>query len=111
MARDAPFYEVKARTVAAMAHPVRLQILDELARGELGAGELVELLGLPQPLISQHLAVLRGAGVVVCRRAGSHQIYRLAAPSIARACRLMNRIVRDLLDSEQRRLQVLARSA
>jgi len=66
--RDKAFYEEKARTVAALAHPVRLAILDRLSEGPASTGSLVEELELPQPLVSQHLAVLRQAGVVARER-------------------------------------------
>jgi ArsR family transcriptional regulator, zinc-responsive transcriptional repressor len=99
--RSADYYDVKARTVAALANPVRLALLDELAKGPHSAGELVRALAVPQPLVSQHLAVLRSAGVVVRERQGTLRIYRLSDPKIAFACALMGEIVLGLLDRER----------
>ncbi|HZS15555.1 MAG TPA: metalloregulator ArsR/SmtB family transcription factor [Candidatus Dormibacteraeota bacterium] len=61
----------------AVAEPRRRQILDALASGELSVGELVELLGLPQPLVSKHLKVLREVELVAVREAGRQRLYRL----------------------------------
>jgi DNA-binding transcriptional ArsR family regulator len=65
----------------AVAEPRRRQILDALAGGERPVNDLVELLGLAQPLVSKHLRVLREVGLVEVRDAGRQRLYRLnAAP-------------------------------
>jgi len=61
----------------AVAEPRRRQILDLVAAGERPVGELVELLGLPQPLVSKHLRVLRSVGAVSVREDGRRRLYRL----------------------------------
>lgn len=64
-------------TFRAVAHPARRAILDALARGERTAGELVDLFDISQPAVSQHLGVLREAGLVRARREGKQQVYAL----------------------------------
>lgn len=66
----------------AIAEARRRQILDVLASGERGVNDLVELLGLPQPLVSKHLRVLREVGLVDVREDGRHRMYRLNAQSL-----------------------------
>lgn len=66
-------------TFRAVAHPVRRAILDALAGSERTAGELVDLFDVSQPAVSQHLAVLREAGLVRARRQGKQQVYQLVA--------------------------------
>ncbi len=61
----------------AVAEPRRRQILDLLAAGERPVNDLVELLGLTQPQVSQHLRVLREVGLVHVRDAGRQRLYRL----------------------------------
>ncbi len=109
--RPADFYERKARTVSALAHPVRLAILDVLAEGERTTGDLVRGLELPQPLVSQHLSVLRQAGVVERRRDGNRAFYRLANPKIARACGMMSDIVLTLATAQRERLDAVEAAA
>ena len=68
---------------AAFADPTRLRILNVLAAGELCVCDVVELLALPQPTVSRHLAHLRRAGLVEVSRAWKFAHYRLAEPSSA----------------------------
>jgi DNA-binding transcriptional ArsR family regulator len=63
----------------AVAEPRRREILDALAGGELGVGDLTELLGLAQPQVSKHLRVLREVGLVDVRDDGRRRLYRVNA--------------------------------
>jgi DNA-binding transcriptional ArsR family regulator len=102
---DASFYEVKARTIAVLANPKRLEIIDLLGEKERTVSELAEALGLAQATTSQHLAVMRKAGVVETSRDGNFVRYRLADPKIASACGVMSQAVLDLLVKQHKRLQ------
>jgi DNA-binding transcriptional ArsR family regulator len=66
-------------TFRAIADPTRRAILDALAREERSVGDLCDLFDVTQPAISQHLGVLRDAGLVVARQLGRHRIYALDA--------------------------------
>jgi DNA-binding transcriptional ArsR family regulator len=66
----------------AVAEPLRRQILDALADGELPVNDLVRLLGLAQPQVSKHLKVLREVGLVDVRNAGRQRLYRLNGPAL-----------------------------
>jgi DNA-binding transcriptional ArsR family regulator len=66
----------------AVAEPRRRQILDVLAGGERPVNDLVEQLGLSQPLVSKHLRVLREVGLVDVRDEGRQRIYRLNGHSL-----------------------------
>ena len=61
----------------AVAEPRRRQILDLLAGGERPVNDLVDRLGLAQPLVSKHLRVLREVGAVEVREQGRQRLYRL----------------------------------
>ncbi|HEX3789238.1 MAG TPA: metalloregulator ArsR/SmtB family transcription factor [Pseudonocardiaceae bacterium] len=63
----------------AIADPTRRRILDLLTDADRSAGELAEPFRMSRPAISQHLRVLREAGLVSERKAGRRRIYRLAA--------------------------------
>jgi len=62
------------------ADPTRLRLLNALVPGPLRVNDLVELLGLPQPLVSRHLAYLRRVSLVACDRGPRSAEYRLATP-------------------------------
>jgi DNA-binding transcriptional ArsR family regulator len=61
----------------AVAEPRRREILDVLVRGERSVNDLVEELGVAQPVVSKHLRVLREVGLVRVRDEGRQRIYRL----------------------------------
>ena len=61
----------------AIAEPRRRQLVDALAGGQRSVNELVALLGVPQPLVSKHLRVLREVGIVTAREDGRQRLYRL----------------------------------
>jgi ArsR family transcriptional regulator len=72
------------------ADPTRLRILNLLAAGELCVCDLVELLDLPQPLVSRHLAYLRRTELVEVTRESKYAHYRLAEPAHAVHRNLIN---------------------
>jgi len=75
-------YEVRARIVKALAHPSRLFIVDELARGERCVCELTEMVGADVSTVSKHLSVLKNAGIVTNERRGTQIFYSLKVPCI-----------------------------
>jgi ArsR family transcriptional regulator len=78
----------------ALADPKRLCVLESLADGELSVSELSARAACQVPNMSQHLAVLRSAGLVSSRRDGSTVYYRLADPTVLEAYRLIQRLAR-----------------
>lgn len=90
-------YGLQAETLKAIANPRRLEIIHTLAPGPMTVGRLADELGLSQPNVSQHLAVLRAAGVVEAERDGRVIRYRLADIDIIDACALMRRALQRRL--------------
>ncbi|HNS49991.1 MAG TPA: metalloregulator ArsR/SmtB family transcription factor [Anaerolineae bacterium] len=76
-------YELQASLFQALSHPVRLRILDVLARQEACVCHLTAVLGKPQPYVSQQLAVLRDMGLIADRREGTLIYYRVADDRLA----------------------------
>jgi DNA-binding transcriptional ArsR family regulator len=70
-------FEAAGELLKALAAPIRIAIVTELGNGPRCVHEIVEAVGAPQPLISQHLRVLRGAGVVRGARRGREIAYSL----------------------------------
>jgi DNA-binding transcriptional ArsR family regulator len=66
----------------AVAEASRRDLLDAIGTGEVTVGELVDRLGLGQPQVSKHLAVLRAVGVVFVRVDGRHRWYRVNGPAL-----------------------------
>ena len=83
-----------AAIAKALADPKRLCVVEELAAGERSVSDLSRCIGCQVPNMSQHLAVLRGAGIVASRREGSTVFYRLTERSILDAYRLLQQMAR-----------------
>ncbi len=83
MVRAASGFRAESQLFRALSHPVRLRILDILARQEACVCHLTAILGQRQPYVSQQLATLRDAGLVADRREGTLIYYRLAEPHLA----------------------------
>lgn len=78
----------------ALADPKRLCVLESLAGGELSVSELATRVECQVPNMSQHLAVLRSAGLVATRRTGNTIFYRVADQRVLEAYKLIQTIAR-----------------
>ena len=108
MSRAAKQLEVRpaSRLFKALGDETRLRIVALLAHGELCVCHLQEALGLSQPHVSRHLAVLRAAGVVADRRERKWVYYRLARQPSAECERHLRGIVRTYAQREVLRRDV-----
>jgi ArsR family transcriptional regulator len=93
---------LQAEVLKTLASPRRLEIIHRLAEGPCEVRRLAEDLGASQPNVSQHLAVLRAAGLVDTERNGREVRYRLTDPEVVVACSVMRGVL-------QRRLSRLGR--
>ena len=84
-----------AQLYRALAHPVRLRILNQLLREEACVCHLTCVLRRPQPYVSQQLSKLREAGLVTDRRDGQIVYYRAANPALAGMIALGQQILRE----------------
>jgi len=97
----------QAGVLKTLANPRRLEILHALADGPVEVGRLASRIGASQPNVSQHLAVMRTAGIVEAERDGREVRYRLVDPDVILACALM----RSVLERHLARLGGLAANA
>jgi len=83
---EAPAREVlenAGELLRALAAPVRIAIVLQLRQSQRCVHELVDALAVPQPLVSQHLRILKQAGVVSSERSGREVLYRLVDHHLA----------------------------
>jgi DNA-binding transcriptional ArsR family regulator len=74
--------ERAADILKTVAHPVRLQVIDILERGERTVSELSQYLGTQQPYTSQQLNLMKAKGILASRRNGNQVFYSVANPSV-----------------------------
>jgi ArsR family transcriptional regulator len=86
-------FRLHAAICKVLTDPKRLVLLNALRDGGRTVGELAGAIGSSLPNASQHLAVLRSAGLVDGRREGASVRYRLAEPAILDACEIVGGIV------------------
>ena len=85
--------EYVAEVFRALSHPKRLAIVELLLKGPRAVTEIAESIGVPQPVASQHLRVLRDAGIVESEWGGRQRVYRLSTERVVEPCRLAREIV------------------
>ena len=75
----------RAEILKALGHPIRVQMLDALSRGDRCVNDLRILAAVSQPTISHHLEKLKKAGIVTERRQGRKIVHHLACPCMLEA--------------------------
>jgi len=94
-------FEKQAMLCKAFANPIRLEILDLLGKGDCVVGDMQKELGISKANMSQHISVLKGAGVVAIRRDGKQFYCSLAIPEVKQACQLIHNVLRAQVHKER----------
>lgn len=90
----------RAKVFSALADPVRLKILECLRGGERCVCEIVPSVGIPQPLVSRHLAILKSCGLVKYRKHGNRRFYFVSDPAVFRVIDAINADLADALSKK-----------
>ena len=104
-----PLQTFKAEFFKALAHPVRIRILEVLIHGECSVQHLQAALRLEQPIVSQHLAMLRAKNIVKARKEGTTVWYTVRVPLIGELLALARRVFDSQLNHSQTMLKELRR--
>ena len=96
---EAVVFDMQVRILKAFANPVRLHMLDLLGKREYTVSELQSELNITLSNVSQHLAILKSAGVVSVRRNGKQVYCFLTLPEVKHACHM----IRDVLRAQLRK--------
>ena len=86
-------YALQAEVLKMLSNPRRLEIIHLLADGPREVGRLAAEMSISQPNVSQHLALMRSAGLVEAEREGREVRYRLSDPEIICACETMRGVL------------------
>jgi DNA-binding transcriptional ArsR family regulator len=105
-------YVHRTQVVKALAHPLRLAIIDLLsAKEEICVCELVDILDCDQPSLSKHLAILKNAGVITSSRDGTRVMYQICTPYIIPCIKnffyCIDRVLKTDLENKEQNLAAL----
>ncbi len=89
MAESAHRYNESSRLLKALSHPARLQLLTNLMKRECCVGEIQKCLDLSQPNVSQHLSVLKQAGIIVGIREKNKICYQISDERIKKILKIL----------------------
>ena len=98
-------YEKQAEIAKAVAHPVRVAIIDFLKDGEQCVCDIAERIGSERSNVSRHLSVMVRAGVLECRKEGLKVIYKLKTPCILDFFSCVTGVIRQQAQESQRLLK------
>jgi len=79
-----------AEVLKALGHPTRVKIIKYLADGEKCVKEIWQELGIPQPTVSQHINILKNAGIISFRKDGVKTCYRVEEPKAVEIIKLLS---------------------
>ena len=86
-------FQMQCEICKALAHPLRMAIVDHLKDKEVGAADLIADLGISKANLSKHVSLLIHGGIVESRRDGRQIYYRLTDPEIREACAIMSSVL------------------
>ena len=102
-------YKIKADFLKALSHPLRLQIIELLKKGEKNVGSIMKALSIQQSSLSRHLTVLREAGILKSRQQGTVIYYNIEDYDIFQVLRPIAEMLRKKLKRTEAVLSSLGR--
>ncbi|HEY1972248.1 MAG TPA: metalloregulator ArsR/SmtB family transcription factor [Pseudonocardia sp.] len=102
-----PLYQLKAEFFKTLGHPARIRVLELLSVREHAVAEMLPAVGIEPANLSQQLAVLRRAGLVLTRKSGSTVYYSLATPELAELLKVARAILTGVLSGQVELLEDL----
>jgi DNA-binding transcriptional ArsR family regulator len=99
---DEEVFEKQVLICKAFANSTRLHILELLGGRDWAAAELQQELGISKANLSQHVTVMKTAGVIVRRRRGKQVYFSLAMPEVKQACHLIRSVLRNQIQNSKK---------
>jgi ArsR family transcriptional regulator len=97
-------YELQARVIGALAHPIRVAIADLLKDGEVCVCEIAERIGAERSNTSRHLAIMLKAGVLKTRKDGLQVFYSLRTPCVVNFLNCATRTIQQNIREQTKAL-------
>jgi ArsR family transcriptional regulator len=98
-------YEMHADVCKALAHAIRIEIIDILKDKELSFGEIVDKTGVLKSNLSQHISVMVQKGILDQRKKGLHVYYKLSTPRVYEAFYMMREVLKERILKQEKLLK------
>ncbi len=96
--KDKHIYQLHAEVCKALAHGIRIEIIDLLQDREMGFAELFEETGVAKSSLSQHLSIMVEKGILLQRKEGLKSYYSVSTEKVSKACQLMREVLIEKLE-------------
>jgi len=106
-AKKSMLYEKQAEVTKAVAHPLRIAILDFLKDGEKCVCDIAEHVASERSNVSKHLSIMVNAGILNCRKEGLKVIYRLNCPCILDFLTCVTGVLKQQAEENEKLLSAL----
>jgi len=93
--------EIRSEVIKAMAHPVRLMVIELLKDGEKSFSELMEYFAIDKSTLSKHISVLKVAGIVSSQKSGVESVFRLQVPCVTEFFSCVTAVIQDKIAQQQ----------
>ncbi|MBI4929488.1 MAG: winged helix-turn-helix transcriptional regulator [Bacteroidetes bacterium] len=91
--KDKKIYSLHANICKALGHPTRIEIIDILKNKEMSFGELLKIIGGAKSNLSQHLSSMTSKGILIQRKEGLNNYYKLSSKKVSTACHIMREVL------------------
>ena len=98
-------YEMHADVCKALAHAIRIEVIDVLKDKELSFGEIVDKTGVLKSNLSQHISVMVQKGILDQRKKGLHVYYKLSTPRVYEAFYMMREVLKERILKQEKLLK------
>jgi ArsR family transcriptional regulator, virulence genes transcriptional regulator len=98
---DKRIYELHAEVCKALSHPLRIEVIDLLQKGELCFTDMLNETGGLKSNLSQHLSIMVNSGILKVRKDSRCNYYSLSSPKVAKACSLMREVLLENLQKQR----------
>lgn len=95
---DKMIYQLHADVCKALAHSIRIEIIDLLQDQEIGFGEIADKTGIAKSNLSQHLSIMVEKGILIQRKEGLNSFFKVSTDKVSKACQLMREVLIERLE-------------
>ena len=102
---DKMIYQMHADVCKALAHSIRIEIIDLLQDKEKGFGEIADKTGIAKSNLSQHLSIMVEKGILIQRKEGLNSHFKVSTDKVSKACQLMREVLIEKIERSAKILE------